>query len=157
MGTDQRIAMDVPGGGHRSEDVALEEGKSEDKQELVRQLEDKVNGLEEDEISFLLSNEDIQKKIMQEAIETQRARLQELKDLLQLIKELNQHTHAQSDKLDEISAKVDKSCREYISSGKSDLQAAKESANAIRRKKRIMLVFLILALIVAGVVIYVLV
>merc|ERR1712166_424720 len=107
MGETRRRKMSAVGGGIDHDHVELEEGHKT-QQQHIDTLEEKLGDpLTEDQVEYLLSSEDVRRAIMKDQVVEQQERL----------KELNENTHGQSDKLDETSARVDKACTEYIASG----------------------------------------
>merc|ERR1712166_346734 len=129
MGKPETIEkMSAVGGGIDHDHVELEEGHKT-QQQHIDTLEEKLGDpLTEDQVEYLLSSEDVRRAIMKDQVVEQQERLKELTSLLELIKELNENTHGQSDKLDETSARVDKACTEYIASGVDDLSSANRNA-----------------------------
>eukprot|EP00656_Telonema_subtile_P047015 TRINITY_DN5378_c0_g1_i2.p2 TRINITY_DN5378_c0_g1~~TRINITY_DN5378_c0_g1_i2.p2 ORF type:complete len:148 (+),score=51.39 TRINITY_DN5378_c0_g1_i2:208-651(+) len=126
-----------------------------DIESVFERMEVEMNDpLSEEERHYLITGDVLNRAIKQDELAIQKARLKELKELFELVKELNANVHADQETLDKIHKAVDHTVNGHIQAGKHDLVAAQKHKDALRRKQRIFFVLLGVAIIIAGLIVY---
>merc|ERR1712166_1248221 len=138
-----------------SMDTPFIDPESGEMEGLLEQMEEaRGEPLKEEERHFLLTGDILDRAIKQDEIVIQKKRLKDLKDLFELLKELNTNVPADQEKMDAIHKAVDHTVNEHIAGAKTDLISAQRHKDALRKKQRICCIILAVAIVVGGLILY---